>query len=108
MKRHDYIVRTLVKSGFRASLRGFEQFCRCVEKYTEDRAQTIDSIYAMVALEYGCSKSAVEKNLRRLIESSDASAAIGKLFDTDFVETGNKEIVATFANYINTRHDDYD
>lgn len=100
MERRDFIVGTLVRTGFRSSLRGFEQFCMCVELYSDNRAATIESIYEKVAKRCRCSKSSVEKNLRRLFSSSDATSAIGKLFGMDFTDTGNKEIVATFSNYV--------
>ncbi len=100
MERHDFIVGTLVKTGFRASLKGFDQFCECVELYSDDRMATIDSIYARVAEEFNCTKSSVEKNLRRLFSSSDACSAIGKLFGMNFTDASNKEIVATFSNYV--------
>ncbi len=107
MKRHDFIVGTLVKSGFRASLKGFSQFCRCVELYLDDRNTTIDRIYGTVSHDFGCSKSAVEKNIRRLISSSDACGAVGTLFDADFSDASNKEIVALFANYVALNYDGF-
>lgn len=107
MKRHDFIVGTLVKSGFRASLKGFPQFCKSVELYLDDRNSTIDNIYGRVAVDFGCSKSAVEKNIRRLITSSDACVAVGSLFGADVSDATNKEIVALFANYIALNYDPY-
>ncbi|MCH5166033.1 MAG: hypothetical protein J1G01_06495 [Clostridiales bacterium] len=107
MKRHDFIVGTMVRSGFRTSLKGFDQFCMCVEMYSDNPTATIESIYARVALDCNCTKSSVEKNLRRLFESSDASAVISKLFDMDFSDRGNKEIVSMFSNYIALQHESY-
>ena len=107
MERHDFIVGTLVRTGFRSSLKGFEQFCSCVEMYMDDHNVTIESIYARVARKCNCTKSAVEKNLRRLFESSDAGVAVGKLFGMDYVETGNKEMVAMLSNYIKLKRDCY-
>lgn len=107
MKRRDFIVSTLVRSGFRSSLKGFKQFCRCVELYSDDHTATIESIYLRVAKDSNCTKSSVEKNLRRLFESSDARRAIGRLFGMDFTDTGNKEIVATFSNYVELQRDNY-
>lgn len=105
MERHDFIVDTLVRNGFRTSLKGFDQFCKCLEFYSDERNATIGSIYGKVALECNCTKSSVEKNLRRLFVSSDACAAIGKLFGMKFADTGNKEIVAMFSNYIALKYD---
>ncbi len=107
MKRHDFIVSTMVKNGFRTSLKGFEQFCMCVELYSDDPMSTIESIYRRVAGESRCTTSSVEKNLRRLCESSGASSVISKLFDMDFSDTGNKEIVSMFSNYIAIQRDSY-
>lgn len=107
MKRRDFIIGTLVRTGFRSSLKGFEQFCMCVELYSDNKASTIESIYERVALRFRCTKSSVEKNLRRLFESSDARSAISKLFGMDFTDTGNKEIVATFSNYVELRRECY-
>ena len=107
MKRLDFIVGTLVRNGFRTSLKGFDQFCRCVEMYSDNRNATIESIYKRVALDCNCTKSSVEKNLRRLFTSSDACKAIGKLFGMDFTDTGNKEIVAMFSNYVSLTYDSY-
>lgn len=107
MGRHDFIVGTLVRTGFRSSLKGFEQFCACVEMYMDDHNVTIESIYSRVASKYNSTKSAVEKNLRRLFESSDAGVAVGKLFGMDYVETGNKEMVAMLSNYIKLKRDCY-
>lgn len=106
MSRRDFIVCTLVKMGFRTALRGFDQLCYCIERYSDDRTATIGSIYADVALACGCSKSAVEKNLRRLFVGCDASAKIGALIGIDFIDTGNKEIIAVLANYIALYHRD--
>ena len=100
MERRDFIICTLIRAGFRSSLKGFNQFCRCVELYSDDRSSTIEEIYARIACEYGCTKSSVEKNIRRLFESSDAEGVIGRLFEMDFTESGNKIIIATFANYV--------
>lgn len=107
MERRDFIVGTLVKTGFRTSLKGFYQFCKCVELYSDDRTATIESIYKKVADDFNCTKSSVEKNLRRLFTSSDACSAIGRLFGMDFPEAGNKEIVAMFSNYVALQHDSY-
>lgn len=107
MKRRDFIVETLVRNGFRTSLKGFYQFCRCVEIFSDDRTATIESIYRQVALDFDCTKSSVEKNLRRLFESSDACKAIGRLFGMSFADTGNKEIVAMFSNYVDLQRDMY-
>lgn len=107
MERRDFIIGILVKTGFRTSLKGFKQFCRCVELYSDDSTSTIESIYEIVARDFNCTKSSIEKNLRRLFSSSDACNAIGKLFDIDFPEAGNKEIVAMFSNYIDLRRDCY-
>ena len=107
MERRDFIVGTLVRTGFRSSLKGFGQFCMCVEMYTDDRSATIESIYSRVARYCNCTKSSVEKNLRRLFESSNARSAIGGLFGMDCTESGNKEIVATFSNYVELQHDEY-
>lgn len=104
MKRRDFLVETLVKTGFRSSLKGFEQFCSCVEMYIDNHNLTIQSIYVRVADECNCTKSAVEKNLRRLFESSDAGVAVGRLFGMDYVETGNKEMVAMLSNYVKLKH----
>lgn len=100
MKRREFIVCTLVRSGFRTSLKGFAQFCVSVELYLDDRNATIDKIYDIIAIDFGCSKSAVEKNIRRLIESSDGGGAVGTLFGADVSDASNKEIVALFANYV--------
>lgn len=97
----------MVRTGFRTSLRGFDQFCRCVELYTDNPSLTIERIYAEVARTFNCTKSSVEKNLRRLCESSDASSAISRLFDIEFSDTGNKEIVTMFANYVSLQRDYY-
>ncbi len=107
MQRHDFIVGTLVRTGFRTSLKGFGQFCMCVELYSDDRTATIESIYRRVASHCNCTTSSVEKNLRRLFESSNASSAVGKLFGMDFTDTGNKEIVAMVSNYIALQREKY-
>lgn len=107
MKRHDFIVVTMVRTGFRTSLKGFDQFCMCVELYADDPTATLASIYKRVATDCKCTESSVEKNLRRLFESSDATAAIGKLFGMNFSDTGNKEIVSMFSNYVSLRRDCY-
>lgn len=107
MERRDFIVSTLVRTGFRSSLKGFRQFCMCVEIYSDFRSYPIDRVYKIVARECNCTKSAVEKNLRRLFLSSDASNIIGKLFGMKFPECGNKEIIAAFANYIELQREYY-
>lgn len=107
MKRHDFIVATMVKTGFRTSLKGFDQFCTCVEMYSDDPSATIESIYKRIAADSKCTKSSVEKNLRRLCESSCASSAIGRLFGMEFADTGNKEIVSMFSNYVALQRDCY-
>lgn len=108
MERHDFIVSTLVQEGFRTSLKGFYQFCRCVELFTDNKIATIESVYERVAKDFGCTKSAVEKNLRRFFMSSDAQAIIGRLFDMKFGDRGNKEIVATFCNYVDLQRKRYE
>ncbi len=100
MERRDFIINTLVVIGFRTSLKGFEQLCDCVELYICDRSATIESVYAAVARKYGCSKSSVEKNLRRLVSSSGAADAVRRLFGVTVRDLGNKEIVALIANYV--------
>lgn len=107
MKKHDFIVVTLVKTGFRTSLKGFEQFCMCLELYSDDPTATIGSVYKRVAENSNCTVSSVEKNLRRLFASSDASAAIGRLFGMEFCDTGNKEIVSMFSNYVSLQREYY-
>lgn len=107
MKRRDFILVMMVKSGFRTALKGFDQFRMCVEMYADDPTATILSIYARVAERFRCTVSSVEKNVRRLIESSDAASGIGKLFDMDFRDTGNKEIVSMFTNYVTLRRECY-
>ncbi len=107
MERRDFIMNTLVVIGFRASLKGFEQLCDCVELYIRDRSATIESIYAVVAKKYGCSKSSVEKNLRRLVSSSGAAEAVRRLFGVTVRDLGNKEIVALIANYVILHRADY-
>ena len=107
MCRHDFIVGILVKSGFRTSLKGFDQFCHCIELYSDDRSSTIESIYKKAAARFKCTKGAVEKNLRRLFMTSDAAAKLSVLFGMDFTDTGNKEIIAMFSNYIDLRRDSY-
>ncbi len=108
MKRRDFIIVTMVRNGFRTSLKGFDQFCLCVEYYTDDPTATIASIYKRVADECKCTESSVEKNLRRLFESSDATSAISKLFGMNFCDTGNKEIVSLFSNYVSLQREYYD
>lgn len=98
--RHSFIVATLVRSGFRASLKGFDQFCACVELYADNLNSTMDDIYSVVAVDFRCTKSAVEKNLRRLFEVADACNVLGSLYGFDFSQAGNKEIVAMFAKYV--------
>lgn len=107
MKKRDYIIIMLVKVGFRTSLKGFDQFCMCLEMYSEDPTQTIGSIYNSVALNFNCTVSAVEKNLRRLFVSSNATDAISRLFDMEFCDTGNKEIVSMFSNYVSLQREMY-
>ena len=107
MKKRDFIIVMLVKVGFRTSLKGFDQFCMCLELYSEDPMQTIGSIYENVALNFNCTVSAVEKNLRRLFLSSNATDAISRLFDMDFSDTGNKEIVSMFSNYVSLQREQY-
>lgn len=108
MERRDYIVNILVRTGFRASLKGFEQFCKCLEMYADDRSATMSDIYDRVANEFRCSKSSVEKNLRRLFIGADASSVIGKLFGAKVSDASVKEIVALFGNYIELNRDYYD
>lgn len=79
----------------------------CVELTSDHPTATIASVYRKVALSTHCTVSAVEKNLRRLFESADASKALGALFGTNFLDTGNKEIVTAFSCYINLQHDRY-
>lgn len=69
MEKRDFIIGTLVKTGFRTSLKGFDQFCECVELYSQNRTATIDSVYTRVAESFRCTKSSVEKNLRRLFRA---------------------------------------
>lgn len=107
MGRKEYIVSTLVKNGFRSALKGFAQFCECVELYLDDHTVTIESIYARTADKFNCTKSSVEKNLRRLFESSDACSVIGRLYGIDFPDAGNKEIVAVFSNYVSLNREKY-
>ena len=107
MKRRDFIVITLVKVGFRTSLKGFDQFCTCLELYADDPTDTIGSIYEKIAHSYNCTVSSVEKNLRRLFMSSDATTAISRLFGMEFCDTGNKEIVSIFSNYVSLQRDCY-
>lgn len=108
MQRHDFIIGTLVRLGFRSSLKGFGQFCACVEHYADNRVATIESIYQTVADDFRCSRSAVEKNLRRLFLSSDAPKALGTLYGMKFTDTGNKEIVAAFCNFVELSRDCYE
>lgn len=107
MNRRDFIVNTLVKAGFRTSLKGFSQFCECVETYIESRSHTVENIYSRVASRYRCTKSSVEKNLSRLFECSDATDAIGRLFGISIADCGNKELISVFANYIMLCRDRY-
>lgn len=107
MERKEYIISTLVKNGFRSALKGFDQFCECVELYLDDRTVTIESIYARTADKFRCTKSSVEKNLRRLFTSSDACSIMGRLYGMDFPDAGNKEIVAVFSNYVALHRDCY-
>lgn len=107
MKRRDFIVSTLVRIGFRTSLKGFDQFVQCVEFYLSDRNSAIESIYRRTAEVFGCSKSAVEKNLHRLLEGSDACSEIGKLFGIELNDASNKELIAVFSNYVLLHRDCY-
>lgn len=108
MKRHDYIIGTMVRNGFRTSLRGFDQFCKCVESYLDDPLSSIESVYNRIAVESNCTRSAVEKNLRHFCISSNASEAISRMFDMNFIDTGTKEIVTMFAQYISLQHGSYE
>ena len=107
MQRRRFIIATLVKAGFRTSLKGFDQFCSCVELYSDSVNASMDDIYKIVATDFRCSKSAVEKNLRRLFHSSNATDAISRLFGTEFCDTGNKEIVSMFSNYVSLQREMY-
>ena len=107
MERRDYIINILVRSGFRTSLKGFSQFCKCLELYADNRSKTMTEIYSLVASEFCCSNSSVEKNLRRLFIGADASAVIGKLFGAEFADASVKEIVALFCSYIELNRDSY-
>ncbi len=107
MERKEFIINTLVKNGFRSSLKGFAQFCECVELYLDDRSMTIENIYRLTAAKFKCTKSSVEKNLRRLFTSSDACSALGRLYGMDFPDSGNKEILAVFCNYVELNRDRY-
>lgn len=108
MQRRDYIVSTLVTLGFRTGLKGFPQFCDCVELYTDMRGVTIEFIYSEVGVRNGCSASSVEKNLRRLFEGSTATNALSRLFGIEVTNIGNKEIIALFSNYFMLRRDCYE
>lgn len=99
MDRRDYIIATLTKEGFRTSLKGFWQFLECLELYLDDFSTVIDSIYARVASDFDCTKSSVEKNLRRLFDASDACGIIGRLFGMSYHDVGNKELISLYANY---------
>ena len=107
MKRRDFIVQTLVKIGFRISLKGFDQFCLCLELYVDGEFATVEDIYAEVACTFGCTKSAVEKNLRRLFYSSDAVGAVSRLYGIEYTDCGNKQIIAMVANYIACNRNKY-
>ncbi|MDE5562950.1 MAG: sporulation initiation factor Spo0A C-terminal domain-containing protein [Clostridiales bacterium] len=107
MKKRDFIIITLVKIGFRTSLKGFDQFCMCLDLYSEDPTRTIGSIYECIARNFNCTVSSVEKNLRRLFMSSNATAAISRLFGMEFCDTGNKEIVSMFSNYVSLQRGCY-
>lgn len=107
MERKDYIVKTLAKEGFRTSLKGFWQFLECLELYLDDYSTVIDCIYARVASDFDCTKSSVEKNLRRLFDASDACGIIGRLFGMTYRDVGNKELIAMFANYFRLYRCDY-
>ena len=108
MTRRDYIVDTLVKSGFRTSLKGFDQFCECVEFYTDNRMTTMENMYKYISVKFACSRSAIEKNLVRLFSSSDACTNIGKLFGIEIAVACSKEIIATFSNYVSLNRDSYE
>ncbi len=108
MERRDYIINVLVRTGFRASLKGFAQFCKCLEMYADDKSCTMTDIYDRVSREFGCSKSSVEKNLRRLFIGADASRVIGRLFGAEFSDASVKEIVALFGNYLELNRQYYD
>ncbi len=107
MKRRDFIVSTLVRIGFRTSLKGFDQFVQCVEFYSDDRSSAIESIYRRTADLFGCSKSAVEKNLQRLLQGTDACSKIGGLFGIELNDASNKELIAVFSNYVLLHRDCY-
>ncbi|MCH5155796.1 MAG: hypothetical protein J1F69_04240 [Clostridiales bacterium] len=107
MKKRDFIIITLVKVGFRTSLKGFDQFCMCLELYSDDPTRTIGSIYEHIAISFNCTVSAVEKNLRRLFLSSNATDVLSRLFDMEFCDTGNKEIVSMFSNYMSLQRECY-
>lgn len=107
MERRDYIVNVLVRSGFRTSLKGFDQFCKCIELYADNKTSTMSAIYSRVSRDFRCSKSSVEKNLYRLFVGADASRVIGKLFGTEFTGASVKEIVALFCNYVELNRDNY-
>ncbi|MCH5162355.1 MAG: hypothetical protein J1G38_02560 [Clostridiales bacterium] len=107
MKRRDYLVHILVRSGFRTSLKGFDQFCKCVELYSDDRSSTMSDIYSKVSVDFRCSKSSVEKNLRRLFVGANAGKVIGDLFGTEFADASVKEVVALFCNYVELNREYY-
>ncbi len=108
MNRRDFMIATLVKAGFRTSLKGFPQFCDCVELYLDDGASTLERLYERAAKLCGCTKSSVEKNLSRLFDGSDACAAVGGLFGIVIPNAGNKEIISMFANYVKLNREEYD
>lgn len=108
MQRRDFLVDTLLRAGFRTALRGFEQFCACVELYSDNRNATVDAVYVAVGKAFGCSPGAVEKNLRRLFASSDACAALSGIFGVRFCDVGNKEIIALFSNYLYLHRAEYE
>lgn len=107
MERSDYIVNILVTAGFKTSLKGFPQLCAVLGIYIDSKSATLDSIYGRVSVEFCCTKSSVEKNIRRLFESADACAVIGRLYGMTFADAGNKEIIAMLANYVMLQHDCY-
>ncbi len=107
MKRHDFIIGTLVKTGFRTSLKGFDQFCMCVEMYSDACPVTIDSVYTRVADKFRCTKGSVEKNLQRLLSNTEACSGIAELFGLDRVDVSNKEMIAMVSNYVKLQHEKY-
>ncbi len=108
MTRRDFLVSTLVRTGFRTSLKGFYQFCECVELYSDNRTLSMSDIYARVGRDFRCSESSVDKNIRRLFLTVDACAVISELFDMELCDVGNKEIIALFSNYIELNREYYE